>query len=219
MIDGKALADYTSADYIKLGEWNLPDAYEGRVSVCTDENAYFAIDNYKITRLDGETEGDVAENLAAYEDFKAIADDPNPVTLDTPVLSLEGNVVKWEAVENADGYAVSVNGGAEITVSGTSYTIDAEEDGDYVVTVRALGSGAKLLDSETAAITYTKGGSPAESGKDSASDSESTSSGKVDTDPSSTTGGCFGAVSATSAAIAFAAIGAMFIVASKKRKD
>ena len=88
-----------------------------------------------------------------------------------------------------------------------------------MVTVRALGSGAKLLDSETAAITYTKGGSPAESGKDSASDSESTSSGKVDTDPSSTTGGCFGAVSATSAAIAFAAIGAMFIVASKKRKD
>ena len=219
MVDGKALADYTSADYIKLGEWNLPDAYEGRVSVCTDENAYFAIDNYRITRLDGETEGDVAKNLAAYEDFKAIADDPNPVTLDTPVLSLEGNVVKWEAVENADGYAVSVNGGAEIVVSGTSYTIDAEEDGDYVVTVRALGSGAKLLDSETATITYTKGGSPAESGKDSASGSESTSSGKVDTDPASTTGGCFGAVTATSAAIAFAAIGAMFIVASKKRKD
>ena len=219
MIEGKELADYTAADYVKLGEWNLPDAYEGRVSVCADENAYFAIDNYRITRLDGETEGAVAENLAAYEDFRAIADDPNPVTLDTPVLSLDGNTVKWEAVENADGYAVSVNGGTETIVSGTSYTIDAKEDGDYVVTVKALGSGAKLLDSETAAITYTKGGSSAESGKDSASGSETSSSGgKVDTDPSET-GGCFGAVSAASAAAAFAAIGAMFIVASKKRKD
>ena len=131
----------------------------------------------------------------------------------------DGNTVKWEAVENADGYAVSVNGGTETIVSGTSYTIDAKEDGDYVVTVKALGSGAKLLDSETAAITYTKGGSPAESGKDSASGSETSSSGgKVDTDPSET-GGCFGAVSAASAAAAFAAIGAMLIVASKKRKD
>lgn len=219
MVDGKALTDYTAADYIKLGEWNLPDAYEGRVSVCADENAYFAIDNYRITRLDGETEGDVAKNLAAYEDFRAIADDPNPVTLDTPVLSLEGNIVKWEAIENAQGYAVSVNGGAEVTVNGTSYTIDAQEDGDYVVTVKALGSGAKLLDSETATITYVKGGSAGESG-DSASGSESSSSGgKVDTEPSAEAGGCFGAVSTASAAAAFAAIGAMFIVASKKRKD
>lgn len=210
MTEGKALGEYTSADYIELGKWNLPDAVAGRVSVCADENAYFAIDNYRITRLDGETESDVAKNLAEYHDFKEIADDPMPVALDTPTLVLEGNTVKWNAIENANGYAVKVNNGADIIVSDTSYTIDVEDDGEYVIEVRALGSGKKLLDSDAARITYTKGEKQPDSG------SSSSSGSKIDTDPVS--GGCAGSISGISATC-WAACAIAAIIFKKKREN
>lgn len=216
MTEGKALGDYKSEDYVKLGEWDLPAAYAGRVSICTDENAYFAIDNYKITRLDGETEDAVATNLAAYKDFEEIADDPMPVVLDTPSLSLDGARVTWSAVENADGYAVSVNNGTEVIVRETSYTIEAVEDGTYLVKVRALGSGKKLLDSETAEITYTKGNASDSAGDSVENPGDSSDSGKIFTDPD-TGNGCLGSINGGAMIFLFTAFSGIAFIVKKKR--
>ena len=177
MIEGKALTEYTNADYVKLGEWQLPEALEGRVSICADENAYFAIDNVRITPLDGASEGDVAINLAAYTDFKAIADDLRPSQLTAPVLKLDGNIVSWDAVEGATGYEVSVNGGENILVSGTSYTVEATQNGTYEIAVKALGDGGKKLDSNYSKITYTVGSSQSDGTDDNSLGGNSSKSG------------------------------------------
>lgn len=154
MEEDKPLSEYRTEDYVKLGEWPLVNDTYGRVSICADENAYFQIDNVRLTRLDGAQEEDVQTNLAAYEDFKEIADDPRPTAIDAPVLSLEGNVVSWNAVPNATKYAVQVGSGEIVEVTGTSYTVEVSEYGSYPVRVRAIGDGNKNLDSNWATVTY-----------------------------------------------------------------
>ena len=61
---------------------------------------------------------------------------------------MEGTTVMWEAVEEATGYVVNVNG-TETTVGADvlSFVVDCSEAGDYVVTVKALGNGAHISDS------------------------------------------------------------------------
>lgn len=211
MTEGKALSEYTADDYIEIGRWELPEALSGRVSVCADENAYFKIDNVRITPLDGDEEGDVAKNLAAYVDFKEIATEARPAQLASPVLSLDGNVVSWDAIDGAVGYVVSVNGGEDIEVKGTSYTVEATEDGSYEIAVKAVGDGDKLLDSNYARITYVKGGTDTDS-----SASGGTSSGASAGGSSSGPAGCgsaFGWAVLPAAALCLAAVSA------KKRKD
>ena len=154
MEEDKPLSEYRTEDYVKLGEWPLVNDTYGRVSICADENAYFQIDNVRLTRLDGAQEEDVQTNLAAYEDFKEIADDPRPTAIDAPVLSLEGNVVSWNAVPNATKYTVQVGSGEIVEVTGTSYTVEVSEYGSYPVRVRAIGDGNKNLDSNWATVTY-----------------------------------------------------------------
>lgn len=208
LIEGKALSEYTAEDYIKLGEWRLPEALEGRVSICADENAYFKIDNVRITPLDGKTEGDVAVNLAAYTDFKTIASDQRPALLPAPELKLNGNVVSWAAVDGASGYEVSVNGGENIAVSGTSYTIEATENGIYEIAVKAIGDGGKKLDSNYAKITYTIGGSSTDSTSGNSSSGGSSSGG-------SAVSGCGSSVGGVS--LLAAAVFAVTIAIKKKR--
>ena len=77
---------------------------------------------------------------------------PDPVTLDAPVVTLDGAVASWEAIPNASGYKYTLNGGAEQTASGLSVTLS---DGDTLV-VKAVGNGTEYLDSAWSnAVTYT----------------------------------------------------------------
>ncbi|MDE5546922.1 MAG: hypothetical protein K2I88_05610 [Anaeroplasmataceae bacterium] len=79
-----------------------------------------------------------------------------PEALGVPTLSLEGNIVSWEKVENADGYIVLLNGTALEEQTETSYTIVVEEDGDYEVAVKAIShQSSQYLDSElSTAVVY-----------------------------------------------------------------
>ena len=77
---------------------------------------------------------------------------PDPVTLDAPVVTLDGAVASWAAIPNASGYVYTLNGGAEQTASGLSVTLS---DGDTLV-VKAVGNGTEYLDSAWSnAVTYT----------------------------------------------------------------
>ena len=137
----------------------MPDTY-GIVSFGTTDSGYFKIDNVKITPIDDKDPAKLAENLAAYQDLQPIEDEYRPVTLDAPQVTLSGNVATWTAVEGATGYQLNVNGqttnvGADVL----SYTFEQTEDGEYVLTVTAVGNGDYISDSEQSnAVTFKVGG-------------------------------------------------------------
>lgn len=138
-------------------------AYEnctGYISISTGEAGYFGIDNLRITKIDGWTD----EQLAAYDNFAAIADEKAPEALTAPVLSVNEKTVSWTAVANATGYIVTVNGVAGEKITDTSYVLDKTQAGDYVITVKAIGDGEKYLDSaESESKTITISDSPVDS--------------------------------------------------------
>lgn len=83
--------------------------------------------------------------------------------LAAPVINAEAGVTynsvtfTWDAVTNAEGYAYSINGGAEQTTTSTSVTISdltPETAYTYALTVRALGDGALYSDSESATQNF-----------------------------------------------------------------
>ncbi len=78
------------------------------------------------------------------------------ITLKTPEISLNQNVVSWVAVENAVGYEITVNGAVKTTVTQTYYTITETTIGDYVVTVKAISSNTNKYDSsaKSNSVTY-----------------------------------------------------------------
>lgn len=83
--------------------------------------------------------------------------------LAAPVISLNGNVVSWNAVENATSYDITVGTDSAVNVTTTSYTITKTAVGSYDVTVVAKSSDAKYTDSvKSNKVTYTVTEQPAE---------------------------------------------------------
>lgn len=79
------------------------------------------------------------------------------VTLATPTITLDGNVVSWSAVEHATGYTVlknDINCGTQETLN---YTITDTEVGDYVIKVMAISSDSTRYNNSlySATVTYT----------------------------------------------------------------
>ena len=68
--------------------------------------------------------------------------------LATPTnFSVSGKTLTWEAVENASGYAVKINGGEEQIVSGETFTNDIFAENGYYVAVVAKGDNINYIDS------------------------------------------------------------------------
>ena len=63
-------------------------------------------------------------------------------TLATPVVSLDGNVASWTAVDGAVEYVYTVNGGDEQTTSELSVTLKHND----IIVVKAVGNGETTLD-------------------------------------------------------------------------
>lgn len=149
----------TSDDFVLAAQFTVPDTY-GIVSFGTTESGYFKIDNVRITPIDDKDPAKVQENLEAYKDLQPIPDEYRPVTLEAPVVTLNGNVASWTAVEDATGYIINVNGettnvGADVL----SYTFTQTEPGDYLLTVTAVGNGDYISNSpQSSPVTYTVGG-------------------------------------------------------------
>ena len=79
-----------------------------------------------------------------------------PVKLDVPTISLDGNVVTWDAVANAGKYIVSVDD-ETVEVTDTSYVIVMSAPGTKVVKVKAVAADtSKYTDSDySQTVTYT----------------------------------------------------------------
>lgn len=76
-------------------------------------------------------------------------------TLASPTITLEGNVVSWQAVENATGYSVKVGSDAAVSVTTTSYTVSKTAAGSYKITVTAVSSDEKWKESAPSnEVTY-----------------------------------------------------------------
>ena len=77
--------------------------------------------------------------------------------LGSPVAELEGNVVKWNSVENAQTYSLYENGSLLSANAQSPYTIQAKtEPGDYAYTVVASSSDPHYIDSAASnPVTYT----------------------------------------------------------------
>ena len=78
------------------------------------------------------------------------------VKLATPSVSAEGNVFSWQAVENADGYEVFVDGVSQGIQTETDYTFVPEENKAYAVTVKAVSVSASYLDSDLSQAVMTQ---------------------------------------------------------------
>lgn len=70
------------------------------------------------------------------------------VQLTAPVITLEGNVVSWNAVDNAEGYKVTVNGVQGEKQTTTNYTIADTGVTEYTITVIAIGDIVTYLNSK-----------------------------------------------------------------------
>ncbi len=177
--------------------------YKGYVSISTTESGYFAIDNLRITKIDGWTD----EQVAAYEDYIAIPDEakPDPVQLAAPVLSAEGNTISWSPIDKATGYEVYVNGEKQgETIAVCTYTFAETEPGVYNITVKAVGDGDLYLTSEdSAAVSITI---------------EEQTQEPPQEQPEPETGGCNGAMQSAMLPLAALLAGSAVVAALRRRR-
>lgn len=76
-------------------------------------------------------------------------------TLSAPVITLSGNKVSWNAVPNATGYEVYVDGTLKATVTATNYSMPLNmEVGDYAVTVKAKGGDLYKDSAASNSVTF-----------------------------------------------------------------
>ena len=87
--------------------------------------------------------------------------DDGKTALSSPILSVNGAVVSWSAVTNADHYVVTVNGSSE-NVSSTSYDLNELNlaDGEYSVSVVAVPSNTTKYKNSAAASVVVVIGTP-----------------------------------------------------------
>ena len=146
----------TAEAYVQGAQFTVADTY-GRIAFATTDSGYFMLDDVRVTPIDSPNPEEVAANAAAYVSFAEIADEYRPYTLEAPEIEMNGTTITWEAVEGATGYVVNVNGN-ETTVGADvlSYEVDVSAYGDYIITVKAIGNGAHISDSEQSdAIEFT----------------------------------------------------------------
>jgi hypothetical protein len=60
--------------------------------------------------------------------------------LETPILMLEGDIITWNAVPNAENYMVYINSELKSTISTNVYKIVETIVGDYTITIKAVTS-------------------------------------------------------------------------------
>lgn len=124
-------------------------------SVSVTSNSLTEGKSYTVTITAKSDKDDVEESTGTYTfTYHAKA-----IQLDTPsnitsTSTDEGWKIDWSAVEHADSYKVSIDGGEEFTVNTNSYTdtgIDTE--GNHTVSVKACSSDSKYAESEAASAT------------------------------------------------------------------
>jgi hypothetical protein len=100
-------------------------------AVLSITTAVSGVSGYYATHKEDGTSDNVSQNAAQ--------------TLPAPTnLRVEGNVLRWDAVDNAIAYAVAVNGELKAKVTETEYGLNGLPPGEYGLTVSSAGGGTLI---------------------------------------------------------------------------
>ncbi len=74
----------------------------------------------------------------------------------SPEIFIEENVIRWGEIENADAYAVFVNGTQVLRTTELFYTFEGTEIGTFEITIKALSNNVLYLASKQSnSVSYT----------------------------------------------------------------
>lgn len=140
---------------------------------------------------------------------------PMPVQLKAPQISLNGNTVTWNEVENAAGYEVYVNGEKQASeAEDCSFVIPYTNAGNYIVTVKAIGDGSVYLSSEESnSVMYTVTDPEEDPGTNPGTNPDD------DKEDTQQEGGCSGLAGETSVlCMAFTVFGTVILMVRRKKQ-
>ena len=146
--------------------WNrIANALYYQIYIDDDEPIRTTTRSYTIDKREA---GDYIIKVKAFSDDKEYADSEfsNTIvyTIDTgknaklvaPVISIDGSVISWDMVRNANYYKVYIGNENPIDVTTNSYVIPSKAQGDYIVMVKAFSYSANYSKSDYSnAILYT----------------------------------------------------------------
>ena len=156
-VDGKITASWSEVDNAEnyLVEIKKDGAILSSFPV-TDTSADISEYVTEVAEYEISVVADSADDSFYTESEKITATYKNLGSLDAPVLTVEGTVVSWEAVENASVYSVAVDevpAGGEITGTSFDFSELVKEVGAHKISVQAEENGLYVA-SEISVVYY-----------------------------------------------------------------
>lgn len=160
-VDGKITASWSEVDNAEnyLVEIKKDGAVLSSFPV-TDTSADISEYVTEVAEYEISVVADSADDSFYTESEKITATYKNLGSLDAPVLTLEGTVVSWEAVENASVYSVAVDevpAGGEITGTSFDFSELVKEVGAHKISVQAEENGLYVASEISVVYYYTYG--------------------------------------------------------------
>ena len=120
---------------------------------------------FRVKAIPGNTDKFIESEYSEPVTYTYVVTEPE--TLDAPVLNLdeENRTIYWDAIDNAESYAVYENNSRVTDTTETSYVITSVAPGEYTYKVRAIGDDENYISSgfsesvsltiEPSEVTYT----------------------------------------------------------------
>lgn len=160
-VDGKITASWSEVDNAEnyLVEIKKDGAVLSSFPV-TDTSADISEYVTEVAEYEISVVADSSDDSFYAESEKITATYKNLGSLDAPVLTVEGTVVSWEAVENASVYSVAVDevpAGGEITGTSFDFSELVKEVGAHKISVQAEENGLYVASEISVVYYYTYG--------------------------------------------------------------
>lgn len=160
-VDGKITASWSEVDNAEnyLVEIKKDGAVLSSFPV-TDTSADISEYVTEVAEYEISVVADSSDDSFYTESEKITATYKNLGSLDAPVLTLEGTVVSWEAVENASVYSVAVDevpAGGEITGTSFDFSELVKAVGAHKISVQAEENGLYVASEISVVYYYTYG--------------------------------------------------------------
>lgn len=160
-VDGKITASWSEVDNAEnyLVEIKKDGAVLSSFPV-TDTSADISEYVTEVAEYEISVVADSSDDSFYTESEKITATYKNLGSLDAPVLTVEGTVVSWEAVENASVYSVAVDevpAGGEITGTSFDFSELVKEVGAHKISVQAEENGLYVASKISVVYYYTYG--------------------------------------------------------------
>ena len=84
------------------------------------------------------------------------SNDNSSSSITTPVITLDGGVVTWQAVDGADKYELYINGAKSETLKSQRYSLENLSPGTYEIYIAAISSDGTAVGSQSNKVSYTK---------------------------------------------------------------